>query len=205
MEKYEVSMGSRERRQREKASMKQLIVDTAMNIVQKDGVAGLTIRSLAEQIEYSPCIIYEYFENKEVVCRELCAQICAALLSTLQAVPSSRDPEKYFIALIRANVDFLMKRPEGIELLTMSCFGPDESTIPKDFLSSAEIFSQALKQCQCKRLSTGKELNAALDVLRSLHVGMITLSTFQTSTEGLKRIGNSLENGIIALLRGWKS
>ncbi len=55
-------MGHKERRLQEKKAMKRLILDTAMELVSKNGLSALTIRSLADQIEYSPSIIYEYFE-----------------------------------------------------------------------------------------------------------------------------------------------
>ncbi len=198
-------MGTQERRQKEKEAMKRLILDTAMDVVHKKGLCYLTIRNLAEQIEYSPSIIYEYFENKELICKELSALICSGLLCALKKVPVRKDPEEYLLNLVRANVDFLNKRPQGIELLTMVCFGPDPSQVPKEFLEAVELYKHALKKCYCKKLKSTEELEEALDVIRSLHVGMLTLSKYQASVTGLKRIGNSLENGIKTLLRGWKN
>jgi AcrR family transcriptional regulator len=198
-------MGPQERRQKEKEAMRRLILDTAMDLVQKKGLCCLTIRHLAEQIEHSPSIIYEYFENKELICKELTALICSELLCALKKVPIEKSPEEHLLSLVRANIDFLSKRPQGIVLLTMVCFDPDVSQIPKEFLETVELYKSALKMCHCKRLKTTQELDEALDVIRSLHVGMLTLSKYQTSVSGLKRIGNSLENGIKTLLRGWKN
>jgi len=198
-------MGLKERRQHEKKIMKRLILDSAMGLVSKKGLSFLTIRSLAQQIEYSPSIIYEYFESKELIYKELGTLICHELLSALKQVNPSSDPDEYLLNLVRANVDFLSKHPQGIELLTQVCFGPDPFQIPKEFLEIIELYSDALKKCNCKQLQGKKELDAALDVIRSLHVGMLTLSKYQTSAAGLQRIGNSLENGIYTLLKGWKS
>ncbi|MGC1878744.1 MAG: TetR/AcrR family transcriptional regulator [Rhabdochlamydiaceae bacterium] len=196
-------MGCKERREKEKEVMKQRILDAAMELVDKKGLGALTIRCLAEQIEYSPSMIYEYFEDKELICKELCTQICCELLNALKSVPFKTNPEEYLLGLIDANVDFLSKRPQGIELLTGVCFGSDPSQTPKEFLEAMELYTQALKGCHCKHLQTAKELEEALDVIRSLHVGMMTLSKYQTSSVELKRIGNSLENGVRALLKGW--
>ena len=127
-------MGPKERRLQEKEAMRRLILDSAMELVSKKGLCALTIRCLAEQIQYSPSIVYEYFENKEMICKELCSTICGGLLCALNQVPQCRDPEEYLLNLVRANVDFLIKRPQGIELLTRVCFGPDPSLrFPKIF------------------------------------------------------------------------
>ncbi len=198
-------MGCRERRQQEKRAMKQRILDAAMALLSRRGLCGLTMRGLAEQIEYSPSIVYEHFENKEVFCSELCALICKRLLSVLKKVSTGSSPDEYLLNLVRGNVEFLRKNPQGVELLTLVCFGSDPERIPKEFLEIAELYSDALKKCHCKQLDTEKELEAALDVIRSLHVGMLTLSKYQTSAVGLRRIGESLENGIRALLKGWKN
>src|SRR5579871_3013074 len=106
-------MGVKERRMQEKEAMRQLILDSAMKLVSKRGLCCLTVRCLAEQIEYSPSIIYEYFENKDLICKELCILICNRLLAALKKVRRSGDPDDYLLNLVRENVDFLKKNPQG--------------------------------------------------------------------------------------------
>jgi len=43
---------------------RQKILDMARKILVTQGLAGLSMRALAEQIDYSPAAIYKYFENK---------------------------------------------------------------------------------------------------------------------------------------------
>jgi len=64
-------MGHVERKQREKEEMKQRIVEAARSIASKDGWHSVTIRKIAEQIEYTPPIVYEHFENKEDLIKEI--------------------------------------------------------------------------------------------------------------------------------------
>jgi DNA-binding transcriptional regulator YbjK len=46
-------MGTKERRQREKKDQRQNILDAALQIINQEGFAALSMRKLAERIEYS--------------------------------------------------------------------------------------------------------------------------------------------------------
>src|SRR5215831_17182373 len=60
-------MGFKERRDRERTEMRQAILHAASEIAAQEGWHAVTIRRVAERIEYSPPTIYEYFESKEAL------------------------------------------------------------------------------------------------------------------------------------------
>lgn len=60
-----------ERKLREKEVVKNSILEAAKKIASKEGWHSVTIRKIAEAIEYTPPIVYEHFENKEDLIREL--------------------------------------------------------------------------------------------------------------------------------------
>ncbi|MBL8015852.1 MAG: helix-turn-helix transcriptional regulator, partial [Ignavibacteria bacterium] len=57
-------MGTEDRKEREKLEMRQLIVKTAMQLFIEKGMENVSIRAIAEKIEYSPGSIYSYFKDK---------------------------------------------------------------------------------------------------------------------------------------------
>jgi AcrR family transcriptional regulator len=67
-------MGSKERIQRVKEETKANILDAALEIVNEDGWQALSMRKIADKIEYTAPIIYEYFTNKEGILLELTRQ-----------------------------------------------------------------------------------------------------------------------------------
>ena len=69
-------MGAKERKVREKVERKKLILNVAMNLIRSSGVQALTMRKLADLIEYSPCVIYEIFPNKDSLITELFSSVC---------------------------------------------------------------------------------------------------------------------------------
>jgi len=64
-------MGSKERIQRVKEETRTNILDAALDIVKEDGWQALSMRKIADKIEYTAPIIYEYFANKEGILLEL--------------------------------------------------------------------------------------------------------------------------------------
>lgn len=81
-------MGVQERRERERSSVRAAILEAAQRIAQRDGWTKLTIRGIAAEIEYSPALIYGYFDSKEAVLAELMRRGFGALHEELQRARS---------------------------------------------------------------------------------------------------------------------
>lgn len=64
-------MGIIERKQRTREEIRIKIMEAALNIARADGWNGLSMRKIAEQIEYTAPVIYEYFNNKEDLLTDL--------------------------------------------------------------------------------------------------------------------------------------
>jgi AcrR family transcriptional regulator len=62
-------MGIADRRERNKEALRLRIIEGARDIVSEEGLDRLSIRSIADRIEYSPATIYLYFEDKEALVR----------------------------------------------------------------------------------------------------------------------------------------
>ena len=63
-------MGIAERRYRQKEELRGLILDTAWKHIQEEGVQALSIRKVADAIEYSVPVIYSHFDSKEALIGE---------------------------------------------------------------------------------------------------------------------------------------
>jgi AcrR family transcriptional regulator len=64
-------MASKDRILRLKEETRTNILDAALQIVKSDGWQALSMRKIADLIEYTAPIIYEYFSNKEAILLEL--------------------------------------------------------------------------------------------------------------------------------------
>ncbi|HTL09822.1 MAG TPA: TetR/AcrR family transcriptional regulator [Chitinophagaceae bacterium] len=64
-------MASKDRIQRLKDDTRQNILSASLDIVKEEGWQALSMRKIADKIEYTAPIIYEYFSNKDAILQEL--------------------------------------------------------------------------------------------------------------------------------------
>jgi AcrR family transcriptional regulator len=67
-------MGVAQRKAREKAELKQQILDAARELFVRDGYESVSMRKIANKIEYSPATIYTYFKDKDEILDCLCEE-----------------------------------------------------------------------------------------------------------------------------------
>ena len=58
-------MGIKERQGREREAIRRAILDAARDLFVRDGYQNVSIRKIAERIEYSPAALYGYFSSKD--------------------------------------------------------------------------------------------------------------------------------------------
>jgi AcrR family transcriptional regulator len=124
-------MGSKERIARLKEDTKSNILDAALEIVKEDGWQALSMRKIADKIEYTAPIIYEYFENKEGILFELTRQGYVILAQEIkQAKEEDAEQVKQLEAMWIAYWDFAFKHKELYQLMygveMNCCYRKDE-------------------------------------------------------------------------------
>src|SRR5262245_47755534 len=107
-----VTMGVAERRAREKTQLRQEILDAAREIFESEGFEALTMRRVAQKIEYSPTTIYLHFKDKAELVQAICDEMFAGLVRRLQELGKKhQNPLEYLEAGLRAYIDFGLKHP----------------------------------------------------------------------------------------------
>jgi hypothetical protein len=111
-------MGHIERRQKEKEAVRKSIMDTALNIAVAEGWNAVTIRRIADAIEYTPPIVYEYFKNKEDLFDELKIMGHKKLYTGYNlVVQSETDPRKALLLISENHWDFAFANKELYRLM----------------------------------------------------------------------------------------
>src|SRR5882757_5859147 len=60
-------MGIAERKEKQKTEIRKSILDASMKLFVEEGFSNVSIRRIAEIIEYSPTTIYLYFKDKDEI------------------------------------------------------------------------------------------------------------------------------------------
>jgi len=111
-------MASKERIQRLKEETRVSILDAAFKIVKNEGWQSLSMRKIADEIEYTAPIIYEYYANKEAILQELTRKGYRVLVEDLaEARDTQVTPEKQLEAMWLAYWDFAFAHKEYYQLM----------------------------------------------------------------------------------------
>jgi AcrR family transcriptional regulator len=104
-------------RERRHLRTKDAILEAARHIISESGIDGLSIRAIAERIDYSPASLYEYFGSKEEIVVAVCLQGHERLTLAVTAVPPTLPADEYLIAIGKAYITFAMQNPEHYLLM----------------------------------------------------------------------------------------
>lgn len=121
-------MGVKERKARQKKFLRQEILDAASELFVREGYENVSMRRIADKIEYSPTTIYLYFTDKADLLESVCKETFARLVQRLSKIMEQPgDPverlKRGLIAYIEFGVQnphhyratFMMPVPEGLD------------------------------------------------------------------------------------------
>lgn len=100
-------------RERRHARTRQAILDAALEIIEEQGPEKLSMRMLAERIEYSPAGLYEYYRSKDEILAASCDEGSALLKAYLTRVPADLPSVE---RVVRTGVAYLKFAKEHREL-----------------------------------------------------------------------------------------
>ena len=112
-------MGIPERKARQKADLRTRILEASRAIVLAEGFGGLTMRKIAQAIEYSPGTLYLHFAGRDEIARELCIDGFRELVAALAPLAATAEPRARLEALAQGYVRFGLERPETYRLVFM--------------------------------------------------------------------------------------
>jgi len=119
-------MGVLERRAREKSETRDKILDAARELFITDGYEGVSMRKVAEKIEYSPTAIYLHFADKEDLFHQLCQEDFARLAEVFRSSAMPSDPVARMREIGRVYVEFGVRYPNHYKLMFMTTHPPGE-------------------------------------------------------------------------------
>lgn len=142
-------MASKDRILRQKEETRSNILEAAYAIVKEEGWQGLSMRKIADKIEYTAPIIYEYFSNKEAILNELTGKGFIKLAKELQeARDKFEKPEEQLEAMWMAYWDFAFTDTEMYQVMfgvQMNCCSQQCSAQEKPYKLFTSVIAEIMK------------------------------------------------------------
>lgn len=180
-------MGPKERREREREEIRTRILDAARELFANEGVESVTMRRIADRIEYSPTAIYFHFRDKEALLAELCDCDFRSFAHGFIEIAQIADPVERLRAAGEAYVSFGLNNPSHYRLMFMTPKTTEASTIDK---GNPEEDSYAfLKGIVAELMASGRfrddvtDVDLAAQVMWSAMHGLVSLEIAKCKDE----------------------
>lgn len=170
-------MGIAERRAREKSELRQEILDASRRIFIEEGFDALTMRRVADAIEYSPTTIYLHFTDKSELVQAICDEGFATLLARLQELSLHElGPLEHLDAGLRAYIDFGLTHPSHYYVSFVASAGK----VQYDYQGSAgqrafDYLREGVSACMTAGVIQKADVDATAQALWAAVHGLVVL------------------------------
>ncbi len=116
-----------------------------------EGFQNVSIRKIAERIEYAPSTIYLYFKDKDEIMLSLCEETFETLMTEIKSVTSAaKDPLSALKCGLRSYIQFGLAHPS--HYLISFCLPPPKSKIEWKLetsigLQTFDLLRQSIRKC----------------------------------------------------------
>ena len=110
-------MGIAERKEKQKLEIRKMILDASMKLFIEEGFENVSIRRIAELIEYSPTTVYLYFKDKDEIFFNLHELGFEKLQESNLDLDKIENPMLQLYQMGKNYLNFGMKNPEFYSLM----------------------------------------------------------------------------------------
>ena len=171
------------RRDRERATARETILSAALNLARRDGWDAVTMRRLAEEIEYSANFAYRYFSGRDDILRTLVKDGFARLRDAMITSSASSAGAEAVRHMTHAYLDFALTDPDLYQLM----YGVGGVRVPA---TDAWDEGQAIGVILADRLAAAGDTNPGPHVLQlwaTAHglIALLVVGRVEADTVGL--------------------
>jgi len=120
------TMPSSARRARERASTRERIIEAALDVLESEGAAALTMRRVASDMEYTAPIVYQHFANKDALVLELVAHGYRLMVAEVRRVLEEPDIDRRMLRVASEYVRFAGRHPHLYEAMNGTVVGANQ-------------------------------------------------------------------------------
>src|ERR1022692_1456431 len=177
-------MGSKQRRARAKEGLREEILDAARTLFVKEGYESVSIRRIADMIEYAPGTIYLYFRDKAEILDRICEETFAKLIVRMQAIEhDSAAPLDKLRRGLRTYIQFGLDNPNHyiLTFIQAKVHHQADSVFQSTGLKAFSCLRQCVQECVDARELVS---NDADELAQTLWAGVHGLTSLLITCSG---------------------
>ena len=198
-------MSAKDRRKGEVLRLRKAILQAACDIAAEEGWRAVTVRKVAERVEYSPAALYEYFAGKEAILLELMREGFRLLTEDMRAVPEGEDPVERLVAVAQSYWDFAFRHPELYQVmhgLGGVSFGTVDT--PQEAKEGFVVLREAVRAVFPGDSAAGRDLYDEVDTLWATLHGLVSLTMAGRIKDGRERAATLVEPAVLVYVAAWQ-
>ncbi len=206
-------MGIKERQERDREAVRRAILDAARELFVTEGYRNVSIRKIAEKIEYSPAALYGYFPSKDDIFYALAEEGFRLLHAgddpaRVDPALANLPPVERIKAIFLRLYEFSRQHPQYFELMFIDRSVPRISQAYERFAFAREMKARVIGQVQ-QCIDAGalpRTVNAAV-AFRILSMGLLGAAMMRLSDRlGPGENADTLAHDVLTVtLRGLQS
>jgi AcrR family transcriptional regulator len=110
-------MGIVERKEKKRQDIKKLILDASVKLFVEEGFGHVTMRKIADLIEYSPTTVYLYFKDKNEIFFHIHQMGFQKMLQMNERLADIKNPLMRLYKMGENYIEFGMKNPEFYDVM----------------------------------------------------------------------------------------
>ncbi|MFG1609558.1 TetR/AcrR family transcriptional regulator [Actinoplanes sp. NPDC049265] len=189
------------RRARERASTREKIVGAALNVLETEGAAALTLRRIATDAEYTTPVVYQYFANKEALVLELVAHGHRLMAAVFQQAPDEPDIDRRMLRIAADYVRFAGEHPHLYEVMNGTTVNAHERRRAAEPV--IEVLKALIKNWSDAHDVVLADADEACEIIWGTLYGIASLG--QLDTVGTERAQRLAQRTLRAILLGWRT
>src|SRR5437867_1149593 len=195
-------MGIKERQERDREAVRRAILDAARELFVTEGYPNVSIRKIAEKIEYSPAAIYGYFPSKDDIFFALAEEGFTLLSAPAESrQPDERQPLDRIRAIFWRLYEFSREHPEYFWLMFVDrsvpriCREYERSPIVREL--RRDLIALVQRSIDAKSLPSTVDAAVAFQLLAT---GVLGVALMRLSDRGPIEIADHLARDIVNVL-----
>lgn len=179
--------------------LRELIIQATTEIVEQEGLEGLSAREIAKKIGYSPGTLYNVFENLDELLLTIEARLLDELAQRLAATDATGTPQERLHRLTETYFSFTQEKPKLWNLLIEHRM-PAGREVPAWYRTKLENLLMPLEEALAPLLSgsgSGAQKRAARVLWAGVH-GLTSLSTANKLAPVTAPAGKSLVDDLVS-------